>query len=155
MIVDAAGVVHEGNTALPRLHAVANAPIFSYDDASSAGRLSAVRCSPLRRASRQAAAVAIRILGGEKAGDIKVPPVRFCGAEVRLAADAALGNQREPPAARQPDLLSAIRVCGISTGFRSSAIIAAILAARRPDLLADLRAPAALACRGPFAQRHG
>ena len=27
--------------------------------------------------TRQAAAVAIRILGGEKAGDIKVPPVRF------------------------------------------------------------------------------
>src|SRR5262245_15403519 len=32
MIVDAAGVVHEGNTALERLHAVSNAPIFSYDE---------------------------------------------------------------------------------------------------------------------------
>ena len=32
MIVDAAGVVHEGNTALARLHAVSNAPIFSYDE---------------------------------------------------------------------------------------------------------------------------
>ena len=32
MNVDAAGVVHEGDTGLPRLHAVANAPIFSYDD---------------------------------------------------------------------------------------------------------------------------
>ena len=32
MSVDAAGVVHEGNTALARLHAVAKAPIFSYDE---------------------------------------------------------------------------------------------------------------------------
>ena len=30
MNVDAAGVVHEGDTALPRLYAVANAPIFTY-----------------------------------------------------------------------------------------------------------------------------
>ena len=32
MIVDAAGVVHEGDEPLTRLHAVANAPIFSYDE---------------------------------------------------------------------------------------------------------------------------
>ncbi|MGA9053029.1 MAG: ATPase, partial [Pseudolabrys sp.] len=32
MIVDAAGVVHEGDVPLTRLHAVANAPIFSYDE---------------------------------------------------------------------------------------------------------------------------
>ena len=45
MIVDAAGVVHEGNTALARLHAVSNAPIFSYDESSLAVRLSAARFS--------------------------------------------------------------------------------------------------------------
>ena len=32
MSVDAAGVVHEGDKPLTRVHAVANAPIFSYDD---------------------------------------------------------------------------------------------------------------------------
>ena len=32
MLVDAAGAVHEGNAALARLHAVSNAPIFSYDE---------------------------------------------------------------------------------------------------------------------------
>src|SRR5215470_15091602 len=32
MLVDAAGVVHEGDTPLTRLRAVANAPIFSYDE---------------------------------------------------------------------------------------------------------------------------
>src|SRR5918993_2780807 len=33
MAIDAAGVVHEAGTALSRLYAVANAPIFSYNDA--------------------------------------------------------------------------------------------------------------------------
>ena len=77
MIVDAAGGVHEGNTALPRLHAVANAPIFSYDEAFFAGQIVGGPMISVEEGSRQTAAVAIRILGGERAGDIKVPPVRF------------------------------------------------------------------------------
>src|SRR5262245_62520824 len=75
MIVDAAGVVHEGNTALARLHAVSKAPIFSYDE-SFFGR--EIVGGPLLRvldSSRQTAAVAVRILRGEKAGDIKIPAV--------------------------------------------------------------------------------
>ncbi|MFZ0237956.1 MAG: ATPase, partial [Xanthobacteraceae bacterium] len=39
MIVDAAGVVHEGDVPLTRLHTVANAPIFSYDESSLETRL--------------------------------------------------------------------------------------------------------------------
>jgi signal transduction histidine kinase/ABC-type uncharacterized transport system substrate-binding protein len=77
MIVDAAGVVHEGNAALARLHAVANGPIFSYDDSFFGGELVGGPMLSVQDSSRQAAAVAIRILGGEKAGDIKVPPVQF------------------------------------------------------------------------------
>lgn len=77
MIVDAAGVVFEGNSALARLYAVANAPIFSYDE-SFFGR-ETVGGPFLRVAdtSRQTAAVAVRILQGENAGDIRVPPVEF------------------------------------------------------------------------------
>jgi signal transduction histidine kinase len=77
MIVDAAGVVHEGNTALAMLHAVSSAPIFSYDE-SFFGR--EIVGGPLLRvldSSRQTAAVAVRILGGEKASDIKIPAVTF------------------------------------------------------------------------------
>jgi signal transduction histidine kinase/ABC-type uncharacterized transport system substrate-binding protein len=77
MIVDAAGVVHEGDVPLTRLHAVANAPIFSYDE-SFFGR--AIVGGPLllvADSSRQAAAVAIRILGGEKPSEIRTPPVQF------------------------------------------------------------------------------
>src|ERR1043165_4615566 len=77
MIVDAAGVVHEGNAALARLHAVANAPIFSYDESFFGGEVVGGPMLSVEEGSRQAAAVGVRILGGEKAGDIKVPPVRF------------------------------------------------------------------------------
>ena len=75
MSVDAAGVVHEGNTALARLHAVANAPIFSYDESFFGNEIVGGPLISVLEGSRQTAAVAIRILGGEKAGDIKVPPI--------------------------------------------------------------------------------
>ncbi len=76
MIVDAAGVVHEGDLPLERLHAVANAPIFSYKSFFG----SAIVGGPLlivADTSRLTATVAVRILNGEKAGDIKVSPVEF------------------------------------------------------------------------------
>ena len=77
MSVDAAGVVHEGNTALARLHAVANAPIFSYDKSFFGNEIVGGPLLSVLEGSRQTAAVAIRILGGEKAGDIKIPPIGF------------------------------------------------------------------------------
>jgi signal transduction histidine kinase len=77
MIVDAAGVVHEGGTALSRLHAVANAPIFSYDESFFGHEIVGGPLLLVADSSRQAAAVAVRILNGEKPGDIKAPPVQF------------------------------------------------------------------------------
>ena len=77
MIVDAAGVVHEGDVPLTRLHAVANAPIFSYDKSFFG---SAIVGGPLLLAAdtgRQTAAAAVRILNGEKPGEIRPPPVQF------------------------------------------------------------------------------
>ena len=63
--------------ALPRLHAVANAPIFSYDDAYFGRELVGGPLLSVLEGGRQTAAVATRILGGEKAGDIKTPPIQF------------------------------------------------------------------------------
>ena len=77
MIVDAAGVIHEGDVPLTRLHAVATAPIFSYDESFFGN---AVVGGPLLLAAdtgRQTAATAIRILNGEKPGEIRPPPVQF------------------------------------------------------------------------------
>ena len=77
MIVDAAGVVHEGNSALARLHAVSKAPIFSYDESFFGREIVGGPFLRVLDSSRQTAAVAVRILGGEKPSDIKIPAVKF------------------------------------------------------------------------------
>jgi signal transduction histidine kinase len=77
MSVDAAGVVHEGNTALRRLHSVANAPIFSYDESFFGNEIVGGPLLSVLEGSRKTADVAIRILGGEKPGNIKVLPIGF------------------------------------------------------------------------------
>src|SRR5215472_18209438 len=94
MNVDAAGVVHEGDRALTRLHAVANAPIFSHNDAFFGRAIVGGPMHSVSEGSRLTASVAIRILGGERAGDIKVPATGFAvpkfdwremRAEIRIA----------------------------------------------------------------------
>lgn len=77
MIVDAAGVVHEGNAAMAKLYDVASAPIFSYDESFFGREMVGGPFLQVTDTSRQTAAIAVRILGGEKAGDIKVTPVQF------------------------------------------------------------------------------
>jgi signal transduction histidine kinase len=77
MIVDAAGVVHEGNAAIARLYAAANAPIFSYDESFFGEGMVGGPFLHVIDTSRQTAEVAVRILGGERADNIKVAPVQF------------------------------------------------------------------------------
>jgi signal transduction histidine kinase/ABC-type uncharacterized transport system substrate-binding protein len=77
MIVDAAGVVHEGNAALAKLHAVSNAPIFSYDESFFGSEIVGGPLLAVRDTSKQTAAVAIRILNGESPSAIKVPSIEF------------------------------------------------------------------------------
>jgi signal transduction histidine kinase/ABC-type uncharacterized transport system substrate-binding protein len=77
MNVDAAGIVHETGNALNKLSASANAPIFSYDDAYFEGAIVGGPMFSVLDGSKIAAAVATRILDGEKAGDIKTPPIKY------------------------------------------------------------------------------
>ena len=77
MNVDAAGVAHEANSALNKLSAVANAPIFSYLETNFGDGIVGGPMQPVNQGSAVAAAVAVRILNGEKAGDIKTPPTTF------------------------------------------------------------------------------
>ena len=70
-------MVNEGDKALPALYAVANAPIFAFNDAFFGGEVVGGPMNSVVESSRLTAAVAIRILGGEKAGDIKIPPIGF------------------------------------------------------------------------------
>src|SRR5262245_19182183 len=77
MIVDAAGVVHEGGAPLTRLHAVANAPIFSYDESFFGQEIVGGPLLLVADTSRQTASAAIRILSGEKPSEIRTPVVQF------------------------------------------------------------------------------
>jgi signal transduction histidine kinase len=74
MSVDAAGVAHEASSALSRL---SSAPIFSYLDAFFSGAIVGGSMHSMAEGMAVAAETAIRILNGEKAGDIKVAPTRF------------------------------------------------------------------------------
>jgi signal transduction histidine kinase len=74
MNVDAAGVAHEQNAALNRLTSSANAPTFSFLDVFFGDGLLGGSMQSVKGGSELAAAVALRVLGGEKAGDIKTPP---------------------------------------------------------------------------------
>jgi signal transduction histidine kinase len=78
MSVDAAGVSHETNAALSKLSATANAPVFTYID-SFFGDATTVGgpMHSVEEGSTVAAAVAVRILNGEKAGDIETPSTRY------------------------------------------------------------------------------
>jgi len=77
MIIDAAGVAHEGDRALTRLYATANAPIFTHDDAFFGQEIIGGPMHSALGGSRRAMAVAMRILDGERPGDIKTPPSDF------------------------------------------------------------------------------
>jgi len=99
MIVDAAGVVHEGNGALAKLHAVSNAPIFSYDESFFGREIVGGPLLAVYDTSRQAAAVAIRILSGESPSAIKVPSIEFAAPKFdwRELQRWGISERRLPP----------------------------------------------------------
>ena len=69
--VDAAGVAHEGNSAFSRLYRVANAPIFFHDETFFGEGIVGGPMQIVAGQTKKAAEVALRILDGEKVGDIK------------------------------------------------------------------------------------
>ncbi|WP_441235173.1 ATP-binding protein [Bradyrhizobium sp. 930_D9_N1_4] len=77
MSVDAAGIVHEGDIALRSLHAVANAPIFSYQEPFFGGSTVGGPMHSVAETSARTVGAAIRILGGEKPSSIKYDPIGF------------------------------------------------------------------------------
>ncbi len=77
MNVDAAGVSYEGDTGLKKLYAVANAPIFSYDDGFFGQEVVGGPMNSVAEISQKTVATAIRLLSGEKANNIKIPATNF------------------------------------------------------------------------------
>jgi signal transduction histidine kinase len=77
MVVDATGVAYEGDRALTTLYATANAPIFTHDDSFFGREILGGPMLSARVLSKEAGAVAVRLLGGEKPGSIRIEPVGF------------------------------------------------------------------------------
>jgi signal transduction histidine kinase len=75
LLADAAGTTHEDVKVLPRLYAVANAPIFSYYDINFGNGIVGGPLLSVQERGRITANVALRILHGESPASIKVPPV--------------------------------------------------------------------------------
>ena len=73
--IDAAGVLLDQDSVLPRLRAATNSPLFSYVD-NYVGR--GIVGGPLmstEESGRRIAEAAIRILNGEVPGELKIPPI--------------------------------------------------------------------------------
>ena len=113
LTVDGAGAVYgEDKEPLKRISEVANAPIFSFDESYFNGETVGGPMFSPAEGARPTAAVAVRMLGGEKAGDIKVPPIELLSTKIRLATTSALEHQREPPAAGKRSLVSGANAMG-------------------------------------------
>jgi signal transduction histidine kinase len=77
LLVDAVGTTHDDSKVLPRLHAVANAPIFSYSDINFGNGIVGGPVISVEGRSQLAAGIALRILDGERPRDINVQPIGF------------------------------------------------------------------------------
>jgi signal transduction histidine kinase len=108
LLTDATGTTYEDVKVLPRLHAVANAPIFSYYDINFGNGIVGGPLISVQDKSQVAASVALRILGGEASRDIKVQPIGFAAPKFdwREMQRWGISESRLPPGSeiyfRQP-----------------------------------------------------
>jgi signal transduction histidine kinase len=147
MIVDAAGVVHEGDAPLTRLHAVTSAPIFSYDESFFGRGIVGGPLLLVADTSRQTAAIAIRILGGEKPGEVRSPPVPFASPvfDWREVQRWGISERRLPPDSkiyfRDPSLWDQYRwqiALIVSVILVQTALIAGLLYEHRRRRIAEV-----------------
>ena len=77
MAVDGAGAIYGDKEPLKRIYEVANAPIFSFDEVYFNGEIVGGPMWSPTEGSRRMAAAAVRLLRGENAAGINVPPIGF------------------------------------------------------------------------------
>ena len=99
MAVDGAGAVYGDKDPLKRIYEVANAPIFSFDQSYLDGETVGGPMWSSAEGAGPTAAVGLRMLGGEKPGDIKVPPIGFSAPKYdwRLLQRWNISESRLPP----------------------------------------------------------
>ena len=118
--MDGAGAVYGDKEPLKRIYEVANAPIFSFDQTYFNGEIVGGPMFSPAEGAQPTAAVAVRMLGGEKAGGIKVSPIGFAAPKYdwRQLQRWNISESRLPPGSevlfREPNGLAALFVanCG-------------------------------------------
>ena len=118
LAVDGAGAVYGDKEPLSRIYAVANAPIFSFDQTYFVGQVVGGPMFSPAEGAQPMAAVAVRMLGGEKVQ--RHQSNRLLSTEIRLATTSALEHQREPPAAGERSPVSGAN--GMGTLFVANRI---------------------------------
>ena len=127
--VDAAGVAHEGNSALSRLY---NAPIFFHDETFFGEGIVGGPMQVVARQTNKAAEVALRILDGEKPGAIKTPFVELAAPmfDWRQMQRWGIAGNDLPPGIPST---SASQRCGSGIGGGSHSAVA-VVKSWRPGL---------------------
>jgi signal transduction histidine kinase len=147
--VDASGVTHEEAKALRELHAAANAPIFSYGDAFFGDGIVGGPLGSTENVSRQAAGVAVRILGGEAPANIKTAAIGFATPKFdwRELRRWNISESRLPTGSevhfREPGLWEQYRpqlTAGVAALLLQAAIISWLLVERRRRYFAQAEA---------------
>ena len=77
LVVEGASAMSGDKEPLKRIDQVGTAPIFSYDETFFTGAVVGGPMFSSAGVARPTAAAAVRMLGGEKASGIKVPPIEF------------------------------------------------------------------------------
>ncbi len=148
MAVDGAGAVYADKEPLKRIYEVANAPIFTFDGAYFNGEIVGGPMWSPTEAARPTADVAVRMLGGEKGSDIKVPPIGFSTPEYdwRLLQRWNISESRLPPGSeilfREPtawERYSWQIALIIAVILAQAGLISALLQAHRRRRLAEVQ----------------
>ncbi len=148
LAVDGAGEVYGDKEPLKRIYEVANAPIFTFDETHFNGEVVGGPMFSPAEGARPTAAAAVRILGGEKGSDIKVPPIGFSAPKYdwRQLQRWNISESRLPPGStilfREPtaweryswQIALTVAVILLQAGF-----ISALLNAHRRRRLAEMQ----------------
>jgi signal transduction histidine kinase len=100
--VDARGVPQEEDRVLSRLHAVANAPVFTYIDSSFGSGIVGGSMLSTSEVAQKTIAAALRILGGEPPANVRTPTIR-AGAPIYDARELqrwGIAENSLPPGSR-------------------------------------------------------
>jgi signal transduction histidine kinase len=148
MMVDGAGAVYGDKEPLKRIYEVANAPIFSFDGSLFNGEVVGGPMFSSTEGARPTAAVAVRMLGGEKAGGIKVPPIEFSAPKYdwRQLQRWNISESRLPPGSeilfREPTAWERYRwqiALILAVVVAQAGLISALLNERRRRQLAEVQ----------------